>query len=130
MVMSLQIILHQFKLVRICYWLLKRLYRKRCTLRTKENLTSKIYGLELIDRGIARQGYEVYKDDKVIGFVTSGFMIPGTKNSYANALLEGKYKMGDQVEIEIRNRKIKAVIRKKNYKEKSYKGRWKNEILH
>ena len=39
-------------------------------------------------------------------------MIPGTKNSYANALLEGKYKMGDQVEIEIRNRKIKAVIRR------------------
>ena len=96
---------------------------KDALLEQKENLTSKIYGLELIDRGIARQGYEVYKDDKVIGFVTSGFMIPGTKNSYANALLEGKYKMGDQVEIEIRNRKIKAVIRKKNYKEKSYKGR-------
>ena len=32
-------------------------------------------------------------------------MIPGTKNSYANALLQGKYKFGQEVEIEIRGKK-------------------------
>ena len=104
---------------------------KDVLLQQKENLTSKIYGLELIDRGIARQGYEVYKGEEAVGFVTSGFMIPGTKNSYANALLEGKFKLGEEVEIEIRNKKVKAVIRKKNYKQKSYKGRWKKwDITH
>lgn len=82
----------------------------------KSSLDSKVYALELIDRGIARQGYLVYDGDNNVGFVTSGFMIPGTKNSYANALLDGNYKLGDIVEIEIRNKRVKAQIRKRNYR--------------
>ncbi|HPX72017.1 MAG TPA: glycine cleavage system aminomethyltransferase GcvT [Acholeplasmataceae bacterium] len=88
---------------------------KEALLKQKENLEEKIYGLELIDRGIARQGHEVFLEGKHIGFVTSGFMIPGTKNSYANALLQGKYKFGQEVEIEIRGKKIKAKVRRKKY---------------
>ncbi|MGI6781556.1 MAG: glycine cleavage system aminomethyltransferase GcvT [Acholeplasmataceae bacterium] len=91
---------------------------KEALLKQKENLTEKIYGLELIDRGIARQGHEVFLNDENIGFITSGFMIPGTKNSYANALLQGKYKFGQEVEIEIRGKRIKAKIRRKKYIEK------------
>ncbi|NLB85167.1 MAG: glycine cleavage system aminomethyltransferase GcvT [Acholeplasmataceae bacterium] len=88
---------------------------KEALLNEKNNLKQKIYGLELLDKGIARQGYLVFDAEKEIGFITSGFMIPGTKSSYANALLSANYKIGDIVEIEIRSRKIKAVIRKKKY---------------
>ncbi len=88
---------------------------KEALLKQKENLEEKVYGLELIDRGIARQGHEVFLDGKHIGFVTSGFMIPGTRNSYANALLQGKYKFGQEVEIEIRGKMIKAKVRRKKY---------------
>lgn len=88
---------------------------KEALLAKKANLEQKIYGLELIDRGIARQGYLVFENEKEIGFITSGFMIPGTKSSYANALLKANYKIGDEVLIEIRNKKIKAIIRKKKY---------------
>lgn len=91
---------------------------KEALLKQKENLTEKVYGLELIDRGIARQGHEVFLNGEQIGFITSGFMIPGTKNSYANALLKGQYKMGDEVEISIRGKMIKAKIRRKKYIQK------------
>lgn len=94
---------------------------KKALLEQKTNPESKIYGLELIDRGIARQGYQVFKEDQLVGFITSGFMIPGTKNSFANALLEGVFKLGEEVEIEIRNKRVKAIIRKKKYIDKNYK---------
>lgn len=87
----------------------------------EQGVENKVYGLVLLDRGIARQGYPIYDKDKLIGFVTSGFMIPGTKDSYANAYLESSYKMGDVVEIEIRNKRIKARIRKKTYLKKKEK---------
>ncbi len=76
---------------------------------------SRIVGLELIDRGVARQGYLVYDGEAYIGYITSGFIIPGTKNSYANALIDSKYKLKDEVEIEIRNKRVKARLRKKRY---------------
>lgn len=88
---------------------------KKALLKQKDNLENKIYGLELIERGIARQGYSVYDKENEIGFITSGFMIPGTKNSYANAYLKSSYKYGDIVEIEIRKKKVKAKIRNKKY---------------
>ncbi|NLN51157.1 MAG: glycine cleavage system aminomethyltransferase GcvT [Acholeplasmataceae bacterium] len=75
----------------------------------------KIQGLVLLKPGVARQGYSIYDDDKYVGYITSGFMIPGTKNSYANGLIDSSYKIGDELEIEIRNRRVKAQIRKKRY---------------
>ena len=94
---------------------------KEVLLHEKENKPEKkVFGMILLDRGIARQGYDIYDKDKWIGYVTSGFMIPGTKDSYANGLIDASYKIGDEVEIEIRNKRVKSRLRKKSYIKKNY----------
>src|SRR5690606_36525388 len=47
----------------------------------------KIVGIEMIDRGIPRHGYEVYKGDEKIGFVTSGTQSPTLKKNVGLVLL-------------------------------------------
>lgn len=88
---------------------------KEVLLKQKENLEEKIYGMELIDRGVLRQGYPVYDNDLKVGYITSGFMIPGTKNSYANGLIKTGYKNGDQLEVEVRNKRLKVRLRNRKY---------------
>lgn len=79
----------------------------------------KLVGLELLDRGIARTGYEVYKDGKLIGNITTGYMIPGTNKSYAMALINDlTLKNGDIVNVRIRNKDVVAKIRNKRFKNK------------
>lgn len=98
---------------------------KEPLLREKTNKPEKrVFGMILLDKGIARQGYDIYDGDKWVGYITSGFMIPGTKDSYANGLIDSSYKIGDEVEIEIRNKRVKARLRKKSYIKKNY-ARWK-----
>lgn len=93
---------------------------KDALLSQKATLETKVYGMILLDRGIARQGYPIYDGNELIGYVTSGFMIPGTKESYANGLINSNYKMGDIVTIEIRNKRVEARLRKKSYMKKKY----------
>lgn len=88
---------------------------KTALLRIKEDLRNKIYGMELLETGIARAGYEIYDGEELVGFVTSGFIIPGTKKAYANALLRNRYIEGDTLEVVIRNKRIKVILRKKKY---------------
>ena len=51
-------------------------------------------GIELLDKGITRAGYEVFKEDQVIGYITTGYMIPGTNKTYALAMQPRK--LGDR----------------------------------
>lgn len=98
----------------------KEFIGREALLKEKESLDMKIFGMILLDRGIARQGYPIYDGEENIGYVTSGFMIPGTKDSYANGLIKANYKMGDIVTIEIRNKRVQARLRKRSYIKKNY----------
>jgi len=91
-----------------------------------EDLPDRIILLELLDRGIARNGDRVFFEDRDIGYITSGTMVPywkvedtggkkkltdsSFKRSVALALLDSKMRIKDIVDIEIRGKKIKAVI--------------------
>lgn len=80
-----------------------------------------VVGLELIERGIARGDYEVYADDRLIGYVTTGYMIPSTNNCYACALIDSEYsKKGTIVEVKIRKNLVKAKVRNKKFLDKKY----------
>lgn len=68
------------------------------------------YGAILTDKGIAREGYPVYKDDEIIGKVTSGGYAPSLNQSVALILVEDELKVGDHIFIEIRNKKCTATI--------------------
>lgn len=76
-----------------------------------EGLKRKLVGFEMIERGISREGYEVYKDGKKIGYVTTGYMSPTLKKNIGNALIEAdEAKIGNEIQIKIRNRSVKAKI--------------------
>lgn len=77
----------------------------------KEGLTRKVAGFELLERGIPREGYEVYKEGKKIGHVTTGYMSPTLKKSIGNALIDiNEIGLGNEIDVMIRNRPVKAKI--------------------
>ncbi|WP_332647009.1 glycine cleavage system aminomethyltransferase GcvT [Lysinibacillus sp. 54212] len=78
----------------------------------KENgLTRKIAGIEMSGKGIPRHGYKVFKNGEEIGEVTTGTQSPMTKRNIGLALIDAKFaELGNEVEIEIRNKRIPAVI--------------------
>ncbi|HZK39509.1 MAG TPA: glycine cleavage system aminomethyltransferase GcvT, partial [Clostridia bacterium] len=68
-------------------------------------------GLEITDRGIARDGDKVLLAGVEIGSVTSGTMCPFVKKAVAMALVAtGKVAQGDVVELDVRGRRLKAAV--------------------
>lgn len=65
-------------------------------------------GLQLVDRGIAREHTDVYFNGKLAGFVTSGGVAPTLGGNYAMALVNSAAAEGELFEIEVRGRMIKA----------------------
>ncbi|WP_034645388.1 glycine cleavage system aminomethyltransferase GcvT [Bacillus methanolicus] len=78
----------------------------------KENgVPRKLVGVEMIDRGIPRHGYPVYKGDVKIGEITTGTQSPTLKKNIGLALIKAEEaELGNEVEIEIRGKRLKAVI--------------------
>ena len=82
----------------------------------EEGLKRKMVGFELQGRGIPRDGYEVQKDGKVIGHVTTGYMSPTLKKSIGNALIDvSESEIGNEIDIMIRNKPVKAVVRDRKF---------------
>lgn len=78
----------------------------------KENgLPRKLVGIEMIDRGIPRHGYPVFKGDVQIGEVTTGTQSPTLKKNIGLALIDAKEtELGNEVEVEIRGKRLKAAV--------------------
>lgn len=72
----------------------------------------RLVGVELIDRGIARHGYEVKTaDGQKIGTVTSGTQAPGIKKAIAIAYVDAPYhKVGSEVYVDVRGKLLKAMV--------------------
>lgn len=82
----------------------------------EKGLKRKLVGFEMIDRGIPREGYEIYKGDTKIGHVTTGYLSPTLNKNIGNGLiLTEESELGNEIEILIRNRKAKAKIINKNF---------------
>ncbi|MEI5991206.1 glycine cleavage system T protein [Enterococcus termitis] len=68
-------------------------------------------GLQLTDRGIVREGADVYFNDKKIGQTTSGTMCPFINKACAMALVEkNSVEIGSPIEVEVRGKRIKAEV--------------------
>lgn len=68
-------------------------------------------GLQLTDRGIVREGADVYFNDKKIGQTTSGTMCPFINKACAMALVEkNNVEIGSPIEVEVRGKRIKAEV--------------------
>lgn len=77
-----------------------------------EGVTRKLVGFEMVDRGIPRHGYElVNSDGEKIGIVTSGTMSPTRKIGIGMGYVKLEYgKAGTEICIDMRGRKLKAVV--------------------
>lgn len=85
---------------------------KEALLKQKENgVPRKLVGVEMIDRGIPRHGYPVYKGEEKIGEVTTGTQSPTLKKNIGLALLSAQHaELGNNVEVEIRGKRLKAQV--------------------
>lgn len=71
----------------------------------------KLVGIEMIDRGIPRTHYPVYANDELIGEITTGTQSPTLKKNVGLALIKSEYAViGNEIYVEIRNKKLKAQI--------------------
>lgn len=68
-----------------------------------EGVKRRIYGFEMIDRGIPREGYGVFKNGARIGTVTSGTLSPSLEKSIGMGYLTSDVAAGDRIQVEIRN---------------------------
>jgi aminomethyltransferase len=71
----------------------------------------KLAGIEMIDKGIPRTGYEVMSGEKEIGFVTSGTQSPTLGKNIGNVLVNAAYAdPGTELTIKVRKRELKAKV--------------------
>jgi aminomethyltransferase len=74
-------------------------------------IQKKRVGFEMTDRGIPRQGFEIQKNGKMIGAVTSGSFIPTTGKNIGMAYVSvAEAKTGNTIDVMVRGKSVKAVI--------------------
>ena len=88
-----------------------------------EGAPRKLIGLELLDRAIARHGYEVLNDaDEVVGYGTTGYRGISVDKSIAAALVDTEYAVKDsELKVRIRRKTYPARVVAKKFYKKSYK---------
>lgn len=91
-----------------------------------DDLPKMIFPVALTEKGVIRSGCQVIKENRIIGYITSGTMIPYQKTegiglssrklhekvmrSIGLALLDSNVIEGDILEVDIRGKKTKAII--------------------
>ena len=91
-----------------------------------EDLPRRIQPIELKDKGVARAGASVFHEQKQVGYITSGTMVPYWRTegiglasiqsedrkmrAIGLALIDSHLVEGDEIEIDIRGKRIGAVI--------------------
>ncbi|MEO7538835.1 MAG: glycine cleavage system aminomethyltransferase GcvT, partial [Pyrinomonadaceae bacterium] len=77
----------------------------------EQGLTRKIAGFEMVEPGIARDGFDVYSDGQKIGYVTSGSPAPFLKKNIGLALVPPDFaKAGQEIRIDVRGKQLKAQV--------------------
>lgn len=77
-----------------------------------EGTQKKRVGIKLLDKGVAREGAEIYSDEEErIGVLTSGGFSPSLEASIGQGYIDSGYtKVGTNIYIDVRGRKLKAEI--------------------
>lgn len=77
----------------------------------EEGLKRKLVGFEMIDRGIARDHFDVYINDEKAGYVTSGSPAPFLKKNIGLAFVPTEFaKTGQEIKIDVRGKHLAAVV--------------------
>jgi aminomethyltransferase len=77
----------------------------------EEGVKRRLVGFEVTERGIARDGYDVYVDGEQAGQVTSGSPAPYLKKNIGMAYVPAEHAaVGSEIQIDVRGRKVAAQI--------------------
>jgi aminomethyltransferase len=77
----------------------------------QEGVTRKLAGFEMLDRGIARHGYDVFVDGNKAGVVTSGTQTPFLKKAIGFAYLPAdRTSEGTEFHVDVRGRRLRARV--------------------
>jgi aminomethyltransferase len=77
----------------------------------EEGVSKKLVGIRLKETGIPRQGFKIFKDNKVVGYITSGTMSPTLKAPIGMGYVRVEYSgTGSILDVEIRGRLVKAEV--------------------
>ncbi|MFC0269923.1 glycine cleavage system aminomethyltransferase GcvT [Metabacillus herbersteinensis] len=77
----------------------------------EKGASRKLVGIEMIDKGIPRHGYEVFNGEDLIGEVTTGTQSPTLKKNIGLALVKAEFaELGTEVNVQIRKKRLKAVV--------------------
>ena len=89
----------------------------------KEGISKKLVGLKMLDKAIARHGYEVYLNEEKIGLITSGGVSPTRGDNIALAYIKNieNLTIGSTIQVLIRDKFYNAEIIKKPFIEKRNK---------
>ena len=85
---------------------------KQVLLNQKKMGTSRILvGLNLLDRGILRENYKLFKDGENVGYITSGGYSPTLKKTIGLALVRNELSsIGTTLDVKIREKLLKAIV--------------------
>jgi len=73
--------------------------------------THRLVGVEMIDRGIPRQGYPLFKEGRQVGWVTSGTFAPTLGKNLALAYVAVEWAAtGGELDVMVRHKLLKARI--------------------
>lgn len=85
--------------------------RKALLEQKEKGLTRKIVGFEMTEKAIARDGYDVYVEDRKVGYVTSGSPAPFLKKNIGLAFLPIEFtKLGQEIKIDVRGKRFTAIV--------------------
>ena len=72
----------------------------------KNGVSKKLVGLKMLDRNIARHGYDIYYNNDKIGIVTSGGISPMTESNIAMAYIKNipELQIGSVIQVKIRDK--------------------------
>ncbi len=76
----------------------------------KAGFKKKLVTFEMTDRAVPRKGYEIYSENSVVGYVTSGTFSPSLKRSIGLGMIDPKNVKKDVLSVDIRGKKRSAKV--------------------
>jgi len=77
----------------------------------KDGIKRRVVGFEMTDRGIARDGFDVYINGSKVGYVTSGSPAPFLQKNIGLAFVPVEFaNVGQELKIDVRGKQLSAVV--------------------
>lgn len=78
----------------------------------QNGLTRRLFGIELLEKGIPRQGCSCIKEGNEVGTITSGSISPVLGHGIAMGYLDAAIQEDEEIEVVVRSKQLRAKVKK------------------